>query len=503
MNGVRQRRPLAPAREPVLRSWLAPALKVTAAVTAVSLTVAGGFGGWQAYQLSSSVASGDNLTLGAATHAATSSDDPVAAADVTSDGATDILLVGSDSRTDAQGNPLTADEIDMLRAGDVQNVNTDTIVVARLAEDGSTLTAVSIPRDSYITDRTFGNTKINGVYGMHMARAREELTAAGEDNVEERAKAAGRQALIEAVGTLTGVDIDHYAEVGLLGFVLLTDAVGGVDVCLNESVSEPLSGADFAAGVQTLNGADGLSFVRQRYGLPRGDLDRITRQQVFMAGLARNVLSAGTLTSPSRLSQLTEAVERSVVLDSSWNIADMVTQLQGIQGADIRFDTIPVVTIDGVGDNGESVVEVDTAQVHGFFREIIGAESDSSLDRVTSAVSARVYNASDVPGAADDMAARLTEAGVVITEVGNAHATWGTSPRVIAAPGNDMASEVATVAGLPLVYDDSVTGAGVIVITAPAPAEPAVIATAQEQAPPPGGSGIGVDAAGEGPTCVN
>ena len=81
------------------------------------------------------------------------------------DGATDILLVGSDSRSDAEGNALTPDEINMLRAGDEENDNTDTIMVIRIPNDGSSATAVSIPRDTYIHDAKNGNMKINGVYG--------------------------------------------------------------------------------------------------------------------------------------------------------------------------------------------------------------------------------------------------------------------------------------------------------------------------------------------------
>ena len=68
---------------------------------------------------------------------------------------------------------------------------------------------------------------------------------------------------------------------------LITDALGGVDVCLKDAVYEPLSGADFPAGWQKLDGPKALSFVRQRHDLPRGDLDRVVRQQVVMASLAR------------------------------------------------------------------------------------------------------------------------------------------------------------------------------------------------------------------------
>lgn len=74
--------------------------------------------------------------------------------------------------------------------------------------------------------------------------------------------------MIKTVADLTGVTVDHYAEIGLLGFALIADALGGVDVCLKEPVYEPLSGADFPAGRQKLNGPQALSFVRQRHDLP-------------------------------------------------------------------------------------------------------------------------------------------------------------------------------------------------------------------------------------------
>lgn len=67
---------------------------------------------------------------------------------------------------------------------------------------------------------------------------------------EPKAVEAGRNALIETVAELTGVSVDHYAEIGLLGFSLITDALGGVEVCLKDAVYEPLSGADFPAGWQ-------------------------------------------------------------------------------------------------------------------------------------------------------------------------------------------------------------------------------------------------------------
>ena len=81
------------------------------------------------------------------------------------DGAIDILLVGLDSRTDAHGNPLSAEELATLRAGDDVSTNTDTIILVRIPNNGKSATAISIPRDSYVEAPGLGKTKINGVFG--------------------------------------------------------------------------------------------------------------------------------------------------------------------------------------------------------------------------------------------------------------------------------------------------------------------------------------------------
>lgn len=82
------------------------------------------------------------------------------------DGAIDILLVGLDSRTDAHGNPLSAEELATLHAGDEEATNTDTIILIRVPNNGKSATAISIPRDSYVAAPGLGKTKINGVYGQ-------------------------------------------------------------------------------------------------------------------------------------------------------------------------------------------------------------------------------------------------------------------------------------------------------------------------------------------------
>lgn len=444
------------------------------------------------------------------------------------DGAVDILLVGSDSRSDAQGNRLSQEEVDMLRAGDEENDNTDTIMVIRVPNDGSSATAVSIPRDTYIHDDTYGNLKINGVYGAHKDERRAELVEQGlsnETELENRAKEAGREGLIGAVSDLTGVTVDHYAEIGLLGFVLLTDAVGGVEVCLNNAVNEPLSGADFPAGRQTLGGSDALSFVRQRHDLPRGDLDRIVRQQAFMASLVNQVLSSGTLTNPAKLSAMADAVRRSVIIDDDWDIMAFATQLQNLAGGNVTFNTIPVTSIDGVGDYGESVVTVDVDQVHSFFEEALSAGDPAPEGDAEAAPEApdnadtmvHVLNATYIEGLASGVAGHLSTLGYTIEETGNAGEGLYTQSQVLAADADDPQARAIAEAlgGLPIMVNDGLDADTIVVISADDYAGPSDEAAAVSAAPSsvgqPGADaaegeairGPEFDAGGDGPRCVN
>jgi len=129
------------------------------------------------------------------------------------DGATDILLVGTDSRADAQGKPLTPTELALLRAGDVATTNTDTIILVRIPNDGSSATALSIPRDSYVDVAGLGMGKINGAYGTSKENERARLVGSGTNaaDAETRSTELGRKALIDTVQKLTGATIDHYA----------------------------------------------------------------------------------------------------------------------------------------------------------------------------------------------------------------------------------------------------------------------------------------------------
>lgn len=290
------------------------------------------------------------------------------------DGAIDILLVGTDARTDMQGDPLPRRTLKLLRTERTSSVNTDTLLVLRVPKDGGAPTAVSIPRDTWVRTPTGGMGKINSVFGVAKADSARQLNAEGATDAAEVARKsdqAGRRALIKTVQRFAQVRIDHYAEVNLLGFYLLTKALGGVTVCLKAPTQDKDSGADFRAGVQQLSAAEALSFVRQRKNIPGGGLGRIRRQQAFLASALRQVLSAGTLSDPDRLRDLADAVHRSMVLDPDLELLEFAEKVKGIASGDVSFVTVPVRTINGRSPDGLSIVRVDLAKVRGFMDSLV------------------------------------------------------------------------------------------------------------------------------------
>ncbi|MFE0027382.1 LCP family protein [Amycolatopsis sp. NPDC059021] len=292
------------------------------------------------------------------------------------DGATDILLVGSDARTDAQGNQLPLRVLKELRTeATAGSVNTDTIMVVRIPKNGGKASGISIPRDTWVDIPGRGKGKINSAYGVAKARFAADQRARGERDqakIERDSDTEGRRVLVQTVQDLTQLRIDHYAEVNLLGFYLLTEALGGVKVCLNHATEDKDSGASFRRGVQTVSGGEALSFVRQRKNLPRGDLDRIVRQQAFLTSALHQVLSAGTLANPSTMSGLVDAAHRAIVLDDGLDLLQFVQQVKGIASGDLNFTTIPVITSNGTSEDGQSIVAIDPAAVRKFVAELAG-----------------------------------------------------------------------------------------------------------------------------------
>ncbi|KAA9152987.1 LytR family transcriptional regulator [Amycolatopsis acidicola] len=342
-----------------------------------------------------------------------------------------ILLVGLDTRTDAQGNELPQDILDRLHAGEASDGgdNTDTMIVIHIPAGGKNAVAFSIPRDSYVQlAGGYGKHKINSAYTYAQVATSNKLRAQGVGGAELNVQAAqaGAKNAIQTVQQFTGLTINHFASVNLVGFYDISEAIGGVPVCLNAPVHDSFSGADFPAGEQTLSGAQALAFVRQRHGLQNGDLDRIRRQQAFMASMAHTVLSAGTLTDPGKLSGLIDAVKKTVVIDKTWDVFSFAQQLQNLSAGKVQFQTIPVGDPALQTSDGDAV-EVVPSQVQSFVRQAIGETAPSTVAPATTTTAPSqqksgdvvdVENASPVTGLAGRVAQELTGRGYTTGEVG-------------------------------------------------------------------------------------
>ena len=266
------------------------------------------------------------------------------------------LVVGSDSADD-----LTDAQLEQIGANRSrrEGVRTDTIILVEVPADGSRASLVSFPRDSWVDVPGHGMNKINAAYELG----------------EEDAPGGGPNLLIETVEQLSDREVDHYVEVSLFGFVTITNAVGGVEVCLAAPAQDEDANIDLPAGRQVLDGNAALGFVRQRKGIPGGDLGRIKRQQHFIGALSRAVLTAGTLLNPGRLNDLLNAATDSVKVAGTTqeDLLRLGLQLREVSAGSIRFQTVPVADADArIGD--ASVVLLDEAALPGFF-ETLGETS--------------------------------------------------------------------------------------------------------------------------------
>ncbi|MGY2084924.1 LCP family protein [Blastococcus sp. SYSU DS0539] len=332
--------------------------------------------------------------------------------------AMNLLLVGNDSRS-----ALTEQQLAEFKAGTDSGTNTDTMILVHVPADGSKASFVSFPRDSWVEIPGYGEDKLNAAYAYGRMNAPSGAS-------EEEKSAQGSQLLVQTISKLSGLRIDHYAEVDLLGFFELASVVGGVEVNLCNPVDDrEWSGAYFPAGVQTISGADALKFVRQRHNFGpqgRGDFDRIVRQQVFIAGVLRKMLSEDVLLDLGKQRELVQAAAESLTVDQSLNLLQLAEQMQSVTAGSIEFQTVPNVGTDE--EQGRSIVRLeDEDALEAWFADLSAepeeeapATSEAPQTVAPSAVPVDVYNGSGTSGLAAKAASALTAAGFPVGSTGNA-----------------------------------------------------------------------------------
>ena len=288
-------------------------------------------------------------------------------------GDTNILLIGLDSRRDNEGNPIPKEISKLLHVGpaSIGGYNTNTLILIHIPANGKKAVAVSIPRDNYVNVPGYGMKKIKEAYSYAKYAEDSKLYKEGvKQPLRERlSRDAGRVATLATVSQFLDVPIDHFAEVNMIGFYDLANALGGIQVCLNKAVNDTqYSGAVFPAGLQTISGADALKFVRQRHGLPNGDLDRTHRQQAFIAGVITKFRTQGIFGDIGKISGLLDVAKKDVVIDSGFDVIGFLPQAKALTGGKIKFHTLPIEGY--VMRNSQSVNLVDEVKIRKIVQDL-------------------------------------------------------------------------------------------------------------------------------------
>ncbi|GAC1398178.1 MAG: LCP family protein [Mycobacterium sp.] len=367
-------------RNPGARRALAGA-KVLGALAATIVLAATGLG-WSSYRnIAGGITTSQALVGGAGGTASTGGDE-------------NILIMGLDSRLDQHGQPLPQDIYDALHAGDesVGGYNSNVLIVLHIPGDGGQITAISIPRDDYVklagcpTSDCKG--KVKQAYGMAyqnvLNTADKVQSGASSDNdpmvTEQEGREAGRKAEIKTVRELLGIPIDHFVEVTLAAFFQIAQVVQPITVCLNADTADSFSGAQFHQGVQEIDAAQAMAFVRQRRDVNDElftDMDRTRRQQAFIASLLSALRHGGALSSPTALRHLLDVARQNVAVDSGFDLAAFVQHASAFTDRQVSLYTLPIAEF-GQDRAGEDVNVIDVPTIRAIVHNLVTASASGS-----------------------------------------------------------------------------------------------------------------------------
>lgn len=299
-----------------------------------------------------------------------------------------VLVVGTDTRTD-----LDAERQRELGVGSTGGERADTIFVMTIR--GGDVALLAFPRDLWVErcDGTMGRINI--------------------------AIEAGPTCMVETVRALSGIEIDHFMRVTFGGFVDLVDAVGGVELCLEEAIADDDAHIDLPEGCQVLEGTDALGYVRVRK--IDDDLQRIQRQQQFLRALAGRVASPATMFNPLRVYRLGDEAGGAVSVDDQLGILGLgrlAWGARGMAGGDAVTHTVPGTPV----RRGQAAVldpnEVEAEALYARYRD--GSILDEATGGLTrDQVRVSVLNGAGISGLAGQVGELLEARGYELVEIGN------------------------------------------------------------------------------------
>ncbi len=330
--------------------------------------------------------------------------------------AVNYLLVGSDRR-----DGMTAADIKRLHVGRADGQRADTMILVHVSRTQQKATLLSFPRDSYVDIPGHGRDKLNAAYAF-----------------------GGAALAVQTIEAATSIHIDHYLEINFLGFEKMVNALGGIEVCSARPLRDEKANLALPAGRHTLNGTQGLAYVRARYVDGRGDLGRIQRQQQFLGAIVRKATSRGILLDTSKLTSFIGATLRSLRADNGLHDTQLLQlgkALHNLTPSGVTFLTVPLADVNYRVPSVGSTVLWDDAAAKALFTAVrddrpVTAVSTTRAAPVVATVRpadirVRVLNGTAIRGLGRRAADSLRSAGFAVAgSPGNATST-GASLTVI------------------------------------------------------------------------
>lgn len=219
-----------------------------------------------------------------------------------------FLLLGSDRRSPE----------DAASEG-VSGQRSDVMMLVHVSDDDESVYITSFPRDLYV-----------------------DIPGHGKDRINAALAFGGVGLAVTTVENYVGVPIDHVALIDFDGIEGLVDTLGGVDVQVPLSFSA--GGHQFTEGVQTMNGEQALTFVRQRKQFADGDFQRNRNQQAVLKGIADKLISSETLSNPRKLADTIDSISPFLTTDDGLSASAMIElglSMRSVRGGDLHFLSVP------------------------------------------------------------------------------------------------------------------------------------------------------------------
>ena len=383
--------------------------------------------------------------------------------------AMNILLLGNAGR-------VSAADCSLGGACDDTATSADSIMVLHLSADRSNMSVMSIPRDSIV-----------------------DLPAcAGESqDLINASLVNGPSCSVQAVHNLTGLTIDHFIEIDMAGVVTMSDAVGGVPVCVTNNVYDSYSHLKLPKGTSTIEGTQALAWIRTRHAFIN-EVYREQAQHMFLAALMRKLKDNASFSHITTLYSVADSATKSLTVDPGLSsVTDLLSLAQELGKTPtnrITFMSVPTVPYTGSNAAWQQQLQFDEPSADQMFASLksdsaytAGSSSSSSKAAAGSAssapassatptpqpvdtalVRAQIENASGISGRAATVRDGLTAAGFATANLSVGNASQNSSTTAVDYPSDraDSAHAVAAALGIPAsaVHESSVYSQVTVII---------------------------------------